>query len=190
MSSTRNGPLAELVQTTADEVGIALSYSAALVKRGAKGPVLLEWAERNRIVVPGALYETLPVGKDGVMARVGADELIIECEARDPLLPHFDAALETATTGVYRIEQQSVTLVLSGDTALGVLAQTCGVDFAVEPAERMVYTRVAGVSCGILPSVREGQRVFRLWVDYSLAPYMWETLAQIVSELISAKTSG
>jgi hypothetical protein len=58
MSSTRNGPLAELVQTTADEVGIALSYSAAFVKRGAKGPVLLEWAERNRIVVPGALYET------------------------------------------------------------------------------------------------------------------------------------
>ena len=34
----------------------------------------------------------------------------------------------------------------------------------------MVYTRVAGASCGVLPREEAGQRVYRLWVDYSLHP--------------------
>jgi sarcosine oxidase gamma subunit len=91
--------------------------------------------------------------------------------------------LQTVDNGVYRIEQQSVTLVLAGDAALGVLAQTCGVDFVGELADRMVYTRVAGASCGVLPREEAGQRVYRLWVDYSLAPYLWKTLAEIAAGL-------
>ena len=76
-----------------------------------------------------------------------------------------------------------MTLVLEGDEALGILAQTSGVDFVGELADRMVYTRVAGASCGVLPREETGQRVYRLWVDYSLAPFLWETLAEIAADL-------
>jgi sarcosine oxidase gamma subunit len=34
-----------------------------------------------------------------------------------------------------------------------------------------------------LPREEAGQRVYRLWVDYSLAPYLWKTLAEIAAGL-------
>jgi len=84
---------------------------------------------------------------------------MLECEPDDALLTRFESALQTVDTGVYRVEQQSVTVVLAGDAALGILAQTSGVDFVGESADRMVYTRVAGASCGVLPRQEAGQRV-------------------------------
>ena len=38
----------------------------------------------------------------------------------------------------------------------------------------MVYTQVAGAACGVLPRGEDGQRAYRLWVDYSLAAYLWK----------------
>ena len=35
--------------------------------------------------------------------------------------------------------------------------------------------RVAGVSCAVLPRGDGEARTYRLWVDYSLAPYLWTT---------------
>ena len=119
----------------------------------------------------------------GVLARVGDGELILECAIGDSLWERFNAALQAADTSVYRVEQESVTLVLRGAQALEIFAQTCGLDLGSEPVDRMVYTRVAGVSCGVLPRDESGERVFRLWVEYGLAPYLWETLAGIAAEI-------
>jgi sarcosine oxidase gamma subunit len=191
MSDTRTSPIAKLVADAPAEVRAVLNHPTEMVKLGVKGRELVEWVARHDIALPAQMYDTLPVGEAGVLARVGAGELILECAADDPLLARFNAGLETAGEDAYRVEQQSVTLVLRGNAALGVLAQTCGVDFAGEPVGRMVYTRVAGASCGVLPLDEDGQRVYRLWIDYSLAPYMWETLAEIAAELTtSARTSG
>ena len=178
MSDTRTSPIAKLVATSV-EIRAILDHPTEMVKFGVKGRGLVEWAERHEIELPVQLYDTLPVGEGGVLVRVGEGELILECAADDPLLSRFNAALETAGADVYRIEQQAVTLVLKGDRALGILAQACGVNFAAEPVNRMVYTRVAGASCGVLPQDEGGQRVYRLWIDYSLAPHLWETLAEI-----------
>ena len=45
----------------------------------------------------------------------------------------------------------------------------------------MVYTQVAGAACGVLPRGEDGQRAYRLWVDYSLAAYLSEALAAIAA---------
>ena len=180
MSETRSSPLEKLAEAAPPGLGLLID----MVKLGVKGPSLAEWAKEHGIEIPESIYATLSVGQHGVLARVGAGELIVECAADDVLLTRFEAALQANDTGVYRIDQESVTLVLQGDMALGVLAQTCGVDFAAEPVDRMVYTRVAGASCGVLPRDEGGQRVYRLWVDYSLAPYLWQTLAEIAVELV------
>lgn len=183
MSETRNSPLGHHIAEATPGVLTALRHSTDLVKLGVKGPSLDAWAEQHEIELPADIYDILTVGQNGVLARVGTGELILECAPDDALLTQFESALHTVDTGVYRIEQQSVTLVLAGDAALGILAQTCGVNFAREPVGRMVYTRVAGASCGVLPQEQSGQRSYRLWVDYSLAPYLWKTLAEIAAGL-------
>ena len=50
-----------------------------MVKLGAKGPRLVEWAEQHVLALPARMYDTRPVGADGVLARVGTGELILEC---------------------------------------------------------------------------------------------------------------
>jgi sarcosine oxidase gamma subunit len=91
--------------------------------------------------------------------------------------------VRAADAGIYRIEQQFCTVELRGPNAPGILAQTCGVNFSAEPAGRIVYTRIAGVSCGVIVLDDQARRTYRVWVDYTLAPYLWETFVQIVREL-------
>ena len=179
MSDTRTSPLRELVAGASAEVRALLSHPTDLVKLGVKGPGVAAWARAHAIPLPAARYAVLPVGAAGVLARVGEGELILECLPEEPLWERWRTALAQVTTGVYSLEQQSVTLELSGPRAPQVLAQSCALDLAAEPLERILYTRVAGVSCAVLPRVVSGRRGYRLWVDYSLAPWLWTTLAVI-----------
>ena len=181
--NTRFSPLEKLAASAPDHIKAVLSHPTDMQKLGVKGPGLLPWSQTHDIALPENRYDTLPVGQHGVLARVGNDELILECADHDALLPRFEEALLASDTGVYRLDQQSLTLVLSSETALLVLAQTCGVDFSNEPVDRIIYTRVAGASCVVLPRLENGQQVYRLWIDYTLAPYLWETLAEIIAEL-------
>ncbi len=184
MTTTRQSPIAHLVADSSAAVQTALHHPVAMVKLGAKGPRLVEWAEQHALALPARLYDTRPVGADGVLARVGAGELILECRPEDECWARLNAALEAAEAGVYRVEQQSATLVVQGDDAERILAQACAVDWAGAPAGRMVYTQVAGAACGVLP---QGEK-YRLWVDYSLAAYLWEALAAIAEDVTCAKT--
>ena len=181
-----SSPLDALAEATPEAVLAVLRQRPDLVKLGLKGPALETWARARGIDLPEPLYACLPVGPDGVLARVGGDELILECAADEPLLAQLEEELATPTPGVYRLDQQSLSLVLVGELALPVLAQTCGVDMARQPLEQLVYTRVAGASCAVLPHLEQDQRVYRLWIDCTLAPYLWETLAEIVDDLIQA----
>jgi sarcosine oxidase gamma subunit len=63
-----------------------------------------------------------------------------------------------------------------------MLLQTCGVDMSAEPAGRIVFTRVGGVSCGLIPQGNGAERSYRVWCDYTLAPALWETLCSILAE--------
>ena len=160
-----------------------LERPAGTVKLGAKGQHLQIWATRHGIAMPAAIYDTIPVGTCGVLARVGSGELIVECAVDEPLLGQMEAALAAADGEVYRVEQQSLSLELKGAAGLAVLAQACGIDWAREPTGRIAYTRVAGVSCGVLPLAVGDRRCYRLWVDYTSMAYLWETLEEIAAEL-------
>jgi len=160
-----------------------LSHPAELVKLGVKGPKLTQWAQSHGIELPFTLYDAVGVGQRGLLVRVGGEEIILECEENDPWLAKFEKALDESCPDVYRIEQQSATIELSGKYANRVLAQTCGVNFSREPAARIVYTRVAGASCGIIAMEKNGQRIYRIWIDYTLTSYLWETLTEIVHDV-------
>ena len=183
MTATRQSPIAHLVAAAPAAVQAALHHPVDTVKIGAKGPRLVEWAEQHALGLPARIYDTRPVGTDGVLARVGAGELILECRPQEVLWARLNAALDAAEAGVYRVEQQSATLVVRGHATAGIWAQACAVDLARAPAGRMVYTEVAGAACAVLPRNEDGQRAYRLWVDYSLAAYLWEALAAIVADI-------
>ena len=128
MTTTRKSPIAHLVADVPAPVQATLHHPVDMVKLGAKGPRLVEWAEQHALALPARMYDTRPVGADGVLARVGTGELILECQPGDELWARLNAALEAAEAGVYRVEQQSVTLVVRGDDAEGILAQACAVE--------------------------------------------------------------
>src|SRR5262249_52696255 len=88
-----------------------------------------------------------------------------------------------SSPGVYRVERQDATFLLTGTRALEVLAQLCSLDFRSAPAGRLALTRAGGVNCGILPEGAGVGSRFRFWVDPSFAVSFWEMLAEIAGEL-------
>ena len=183
MNDTRTSPLRALVAAAPAPLREFLSHPDGLVKRGVKGPGVVAWGQRHDLPLPAARYAVLPVGAAGVVARAGEGELILECTVQDELWARWQAALTEAAGGVYDIPQQSVTLELSGPRAPHALARSCALNLAAEPAETILYTRIAGVSAAVLPRGAGESRSYRLWVDYSLAPYLWTTLAELTEDM-------
>jgi heterotetrameric sarcosine oxidase gamma subunit len=179
MKNTRTSPLHALAAAAPAPVRELLSHPGDLVKRGVKGPGVVAWARHHGLPLPAARYGVLPAGADGIVARTGDGELILECPPRHALWERWHDALAEPAAGVYEIPQQSVTVELHGKRAPWVLALSCAVNLADEPAATILYTRVAGVSCAVLPRGEGEGRTYRLWVDFSLAPYLWTTLAEL-----------
>ena len=186
---TRSSPIAASGHAASPQIAQTLAAPQGQVKVCVKGPGVEAWAQAQAIPWPAKLYDIVGVGQgasfpghaESWLVRVGNQELVLECSPDEPLLQKWEQALQASPPAVYRIEHQSVSIDLLGQQALAVLAQTSGVRFASEPAGRIVFTRVAGVSCGILV-LGEGQnRFYRIWVDYTLASYLWETLVEIVA---------
>ena len=181
--NTRRSPIAAtLAEGISDSEFV---HPTDLIKIGIKGRALAQWAAALGIDFPPALYDTRPVGDHGLLARVGSGEIVLESLPNDPLLASLQRGLEQPSPGIYRVEQQAVTFELSGPHALGVFAQTCGLEIKACEPRRIVFTRVAGVSCGLIPLDRDGGVIYRFWVDYTFAPYLWNTLAEILGEIRS-----
>lgn len=162
---------------------LGLCDISALLKVGVKGPDIDAWFSGKNIDVPSAIYDTTALEGGGLVARVSADEVLIESGIDTKSFDALDHDLVGATPGIYRVDRQDATFLLSGNRSREVLAQTCGVNFAVAPANKLVMTRVAVVSCSILPQPIGDLPVYRMWTDYTYAPYLWETLVEIIDEL-------
>ena len=164
---------------------LGLCDLSALVKLGVKGPQADAWLAQQGVDVPGDIYETRRLSDGGLAVKIAADEYVLEsgpaCRTVPELLQKADDAALPA--GVYRVEQQTATFLVGGTGALAAMAQTCGVNLAEAVPERLIYSRVAGVSCAILPETLNAIGIYRLWVDYCDAIYLWQTLTQIIGEL-------
>jgi len=167
-----------------DFAGAAFSHPTGMVKLGVKGRDLVRWAGENGVAVPSTVFETRLVGDRGVLARVGSDEIILESDPGEPQLFTIEQALRRPWRGIYRVEQQAATYELAGPLTKRVLAQTCAINFQDVESSRLIFTRVAGVSCCIIPRCHNADLIRRIWVDYTYARYLAETLAIIISELM------
>ena len=162
---------------------LGLCDVSALPKLGVKGPAADAWLNEHDVDVPPATFETRSLTDDGVVARLGEDEFLIESGSEPMSVPALRAELGPAAEGTYRVERQDATFLLAGEKAVGVMAQTCGIDFNQATPDRLIMTRVAGVSCSVLPQSMSSICTYRLWVDATFAAYLWEQLALITADL-------
>jgi len=165
----------------ASELG--LCDLSALPKIGVSGNGAPEWLRTHGVDMPETIYDTKRLQDGGWVVRTAQDEYLVESGPPCVTVPALSRELGPGCEGVVRLERQEATLLLTGDRAVEVLAQTCAIDLRSSPKDRLILTRAAGASCGILPWMREEIPVYHIWVDNSYAVYLWETLENIVEEL-------
>jgi sarcosine oxidase subunit gamma len=161
---------------------LGLCDVSALRKLGIKGPGAPTWLRDRGIELPAEVYDSLPLGRGGLVVRLGPSDFFLEDGLAGDTIPRLSGEW-TGQPGVSRVEREDATFLITGMRALEVLAQMCSIDFRTAPRGRLVLTRAAGISCGILPEALGDVLCFRLWVDGGYAVYFWETLVEIAEEL-------
>ena len=180
-------PLAICFQDTQSEKealrSLALCDLSALTKLGVKGRDAQGWLSAQGICVPATIYSSDALADDGTIVRLGKEEFLLESGIANEVVPAVARQLHSAAGQVFAAERQDATFLLVGPRAIEVWAQTCGCDFRKAPVGQALLTRVAGVSCAILPERIADIVAYRVWVDPSYAVYLWETFVEICERL-------
>lgn len=155
---------------------------SALPKLGLKGKSAAAWLEKNGIAVPGQIYRYAMLEGGGILIRNGAAEFFVEDGVSGNTVARLTEHLSFNPPDVFPIWRQDPSFIVTGKDSIEVLAQTCGYNFR-DSGETFIYSRVAGVSCGILKRIQNDVPSFQFWCDCSYGLYLWEELVQIIHEL-------
>ena len=162
--------------------GLGLADRSLLEKWGVRGAGAADWLSGLGVHVPTEVYATSTLDRGGLIARIGKDEFFLEAGSRDQSLASFRDAC-SSEAGCTAVLHEDASLLVTGRQSRQLFAQTCSHRFEISPAEKWVYTRIAGVNCGVLPQSQGEATHYALWLDPSYAVYLWETLLEIVTEL-------
>ena len=162
---------------------LAICDLSGLRTLGVKGPDAESWLASSGIDVPAAIFRSRPLPEGGMIVRFAKDEFFLEDSVGNSAVTAIAARLASATGQVYRVEHQEATFLLVGSRSLEVLAQTCGINFRDAAVRHVIFTRVAGVSCSILPETVGEVPAYRFRVDPGYAEYLWERLVEICESL-------
>ncbi|WP_417386407.1 hypothetical protein [Gimesia sp.] len=162
---------------------LGLCDLSGLSRLGLKGAAAASWLSEQGLPVPEQVYALEHLSDGGLIVRLGTVEFLLESSLLDLVVPQLDTLLTSRGNQLIRVERQDASILLVGSHAHEVLVQTCGVNFREVSNHTWVFTRLAGVSCGILSYSCQGFPAYRLWFDCSYAVYLWKTLCEIVSEL-------
>jgi hypothetical protein len=159
---------------------LALCDLSGLPLLEVKGSGAVDWLTTRNLPVPAAIYEGKSTGEGGWITRTGSAEFLLRGPAGGSLpgLSGSDSAGEVLIT-----HRQDAIFLVAGNRIGELMAQTCGLDYASLPARQTLFSRVAGISCGMIKDQLNGIPVCWLWLDPSYALYLWEQLVQITTDL-------
>ncbi len=160
---------------------LALADLSCLPRLGLKGAGVSAWLGENGLKTAEALYAVTPIEDHGILVRIDREEVVLEDGLQGQVVARIRDRLSANPPGVYRVERQEASFLLVGSRTIQVLRQTCGHHFR-ESKGQVVLSRVAGVSCRLLPVELSGIAGLRIWLDPSYSVYLWETLLGIVRE--------
>lgn len=159
-------------ESEGDMRDLAIADVSCFAKAGLKGPRAASWLAEHGIPVPPRAN----TWTGDLIARLGETEFFLE----------GNAACEVAENaqGVYPVLRQDTAIALAGRRVNEVLLETCSFNFAaLDTQETLVMTSMVGVPVLVIPQRREGLPLTRIWADPTFAPYLWQTLLEIVQEL-------
>lgn len=166
-----------------DSPDLEIADLSALAKLGLKGSGAAAWLEKHGLKTPSAVYACSISDTDrSLLVRTGSAEFYIEDAPNGETVARLLDNLNFNPPDVYPVWRQDASFALRGKNSIEVLAQTCGYNFR-DSKDDFIYSRVAGVSCGILKQINGDTLTFRFWLDNSYGMYLWEQLVQIVHEL-------
>ena len=164
---------------------VALADVSFLPKFGLKGPAAEQWLAGQGISAPEGVNRWTALPGGGLLARLGRSEFFVEEGAATDSIAALRAALGTGADAVYPVIRQDAGFALAGRRVNELLVETCNVNFLeFDPQDRIaVMTQMIGVAILAIRSVDKNVPHYRIWCDPTFAPYFWETLAQIATEL-------
>ena len=162
---------------------IQLKNLGALPGLGLKGPGVVEWLKGQSIAVPKAIFDACVLSNGAWIVRLGSADFLMQSPNGNDVDHTIGRCGVGLPPGTYAIPRSDSTFLLSGADARLVFAQACAVDFREAIPNRVILTRVAGVTCGILPELTNSDLGFRVWMEVSYADYLWDTLSEIVSDI-------
>lgn len=164
---------------------ILLSDLSFLARAGLKGPQAAHWLAAQGIAAPEQINSWLTLPNDGLIARLGATEFLIEDGAHGQLAASLKPALRSGIAGVYPVLRQDAAIVMTGTDVNSLLLETCSVNFMSFPLSerRAIMTSMVGVSVTIVRWAHNGLPLYRIWCDGSFGPYLWDTLLEVARDL-------
>jgi len=174
-----------VLRVTASDRSIELCDVSTLHRMGLKGPCAAEWLALNGVSVPSRANSWRPLDGNGLAARLGRTEFLIEDGWHGSTAPALRTKLGAGIAGVYPVFRQDAALLVRGPCVHELFAQTCNVDFKSIPwQERTVMmTMMVGVSVTVVNPSIDSNDHYRIWCDGTYGAYLWDTLLAIAVEL-------
>ena len=167
--------------------GLRLRDLSLARRDGVRGAGAREWLLSQGHALPDAPNQIVASGKSGFVMSLSHREFWL-------LQPDSQAstgrpASESVASGVWPLycQHSHAWLQLAGEPRAEVMAKLCGVDLseAAFPQGSVAQTQVARVSVIIAAHQNENdQPVFSMFVDQSLARYLWEAMEDAMAECL------
>lgn len=170
--------LADDANTT--HLGIAdLSF---LTRFGVKGAGAAAWLESQGISIPERPNTWCPLHEEGIVARLGRNEFLIEDSLHSNVAPRLAESCQQPPAKVYPVLRQDLAIALCGTEINQLLLQTCSINFSALSLNQspVILTSMVGVAVIVIPQTEQH---YRIWCDGTFGAYLWRTLLAIASEL-------
>ena len=169
---------------TADSNALVLSDLSLRRRSGVRGLGAGDWLEAQGYALPAMPNQIVSSQQDDLIMSLSHREFWLlhpESDAENLVPPSV-----AVSPGVWPLycQHSHAWLLLTGDARAEMMAKLCGVDLS-EPAfsvGSVAQTQVARVSTVIAHHQWDTQLAFSLFVDQSLAAYLWEVLEDARAE--------
>jgi len=165
--------------------GLRLEDLSLARRQGVRGVGARDWLLSQGHTLPDAPNQIVASGKSGFVMSLSHREFWL-------LQPDSEASAvrppsESVAAGVWPLycQHSHAWLQLAGEPRAEVMAKLCGVDLseAAFPLDSVAQTQAARVSVIIAAHQNENdQPVFSMFVDQSLARYLWEAIEDAMGE--------
>lgn len=160
---------------------LALADVSCFPRLGLRGIGSSSWLTTLGFNVPKTIYSVAPIENQGTLVKIDKNEVIIEDGLHGTVVSRISQEILAAPKGIFSVVRQEASFFLIGNKSCKVISETCGHDLK-ESEDQVVMTRVAGVSCCLLPIQSSEFQGYRIWVDPSYSVYLWKILLEIVHE--------